>query len=193
MGELVLFESLSLDGVMQAPGRADEDTRDGFAHGGWVGAYADPDQGRLAAESMATTEALLFGRRTYEDFYRVWPGRTDNPFTEVLNNAPKYVASRTLTDPLPWQNSTLLTGDAMTAVGDLKARLARNVVVLGCGDLAGQLLQHGLVDQMILMICPLTLGGGRRLFPTDGRLSRFTLRSATTSAAGVIMATYRVD
>ena len=191
MGELVLFDSLSLDGVMQAPGRADEDTRDGFAHGGWAGAYADPDQGRMAGESMATTEALLFGRRTYEDFYQVWPHRTDNPFTEVLNRTPKYVASRTLTEPLPWENSTRLTGDAMAAVRDLKTRLERNVVVLGSGDLAGQLLAHGLVDHLVLMIHPLTLGGGRRLFPADGALNRFALEGTTTSSKGVIMATYR--
>jgi dihydrofolate reductase len=191
MGELVLFESVSLDGVMQAPGRADEDTRDGFAHGGWAGPYADADQGRMAGESMATTEALLFGRRTYEDFHAVWPHRVGNPFTEVLNNSPKYVASRTLAEPLPWQNSTLLAGDAMVAVADLKRRLAKNIVVLGSGDLARSLLAAGLVDHIVLMIHPLTLGRGRRLFAADGSLTRFALAATSTSSIGVIMASYR--
>src|SRR4051794_11197520 len=188
MGELVLFESVSLDGVMQAPGRPDEDTRDGFAHGGWAVPYADADQGRMAGENMATTEALLLGRRTYEDFFQVWPKRTDNPYTEVLNNAPKYVASRTLTEPLPWQNSTLLAGDVMTSVASLKKRLAKNIVVLGSGDLARSLLAAGLVDQVILMIHPIVLGGGRRLFASDGEVAKFGLESTRTGSTGVVMA-----
>src|ERR1043166_7321945 len=107
MSKVVVNISLQLDCVMQAPGRPDEDTRDGFAHGGWAGPYASPEQGRAATEGGATTGGLLFGRRTYEDFYQVWPHRTDNPFTDILNNTPKYVVSRTLTEPLPWVNSTL--------------------------------------------------------------------------------------
>jgi dihydrofolate reductase len=100
MSKVVVFESLSLDGVMQAPGRPDEDRRGGFEHGGWATTYADPVMGSAAAEGMAGTGGLLFGRRTYEDFYSVWPNRTDNPFTEVLNNTLKYGASRTLEEPL---------------------------------------------------------------------------------------------
>src|SRR5713226_6442008 len=100
MRKIVVFMSLTLDGVMQAPGRPDEDVRGGFEHGGWATPYSDPEMGRAAGESMATTEALLFGRRTYEDFYAVWANRTDNPFTEVLNNTKKYVASTTLREPL---------------------------------------------------------------------------------------------
>jgi dihydrofolate reductase len=188
MGELVLFESVSLDGVMQAPGRPDEDTRDGFAHGGWAVPYADADQGRMAGENMATTEALLLGRRTYEDFFQVWPKRTDNPYTEVLNNAPKYVASRTLTEPLPWQNSTLLAGDVMASVASLKERSAKNIVVLGSGDLARSLLAAGLVDRMVLMIHPIVLGNGRRLFGGPGK---FTLESSRTGSTGVVMSVYR--
>src|SRR3981189_1270259 len=112
MSKIVVFELMSLDRVMQAPGRTDEGGRDGFEHGGWAAPYADPVMGKAAGESMATTGALLFGRRTYEDFYSVWPKRTDgNPFTAVLNSTRKYVASTTLEEPLPWVNSTLLKGD----------------------------------------------------------------------------------
>ena len=110
MSRIVVMENLSLDGVMQAPGRADEDRRGGFAHGGWALPYQDAVKGKVMAGGMASVGPLLFGRRTYEDFFKVWPNRTDNPFTAVLDNAQKYVASTTLTEPLPWQNSTLLAG-----------------------------------------------------------------------------------
>ncbi len=120
MSKVIVNMSLTLDGVMQAPGRPDEDTREGFKHGGWALPYFDPVMGSGAAEGMAKMPALLFGRRTYEDFFAVWPKRTDNPFTEVLNNSEKYVASTTLKEPLPWSNSTLLAGDAAAAVAVLK-------------------------------------------------------------------------
>src|ERR1700686_5711087 len=127
MRRIVVFMSLSLDGVMQAPGRPDEDRRGGFEHGGWATPYADSVLGSVAGESMAYTGALLFGRRTYEDFYAVWPNRTDNPFTAVLNNTPKYVASTTLEEPLPWSNSTLLKGDVAAAVATLKAQAVKDL------------------------------------------------------------------
>src|SRR3990170_4762375 len=117
---IVVFESVTLDGVMQAPGRPDEDTRGGFAYGGWAAPYADEMMGRQAAEGMATTEGILIGRRTYEDFYGFWPKQPDNPFTEALNNLQKYVVSRTLKEPLAWANSTLLRGDPAEAVARLK-------------------------------------------------------------------------
>ena len=113
MGRVVVFMSLTLDGVMQSPGRPDEDTRGGFEHGGWGVRYADSVSGSMVGRYAGTTEGLLLGRRTYEDFFQVWPKRTDNPFTEALNHAQKYVASRTLSEPLPWVNSTLLKGDAL--------------------------------------------------------------------------------
>jgi dihydrofolate reductase len=164
--KVVAFISLTLDGVMQAPGRPDEDRRGGFEHGGWATPYADSVLGRVAAESMAYTGALLFGRRTYEDFYAVWPKRTDNPFTEVLNNTQKYVASTTLKEPLTWRNSTLLKGDATEAVAELKAH-GGNLVVLGSGALLQSLMRRDLIDQYVLLIHPLVLGSGRRLF-NDG-------------------------
>jgi dihydrofolate reductase len=182
--------NLTLDGVMQAPGRPDEDLRGGFAHGGWATAYADPVMGRVAAESMATTGALLFGRRTYEDFYAVWPNRQNNPFTEVLNNTRKYVASTTLAEPLPWSNSTLLKGDAAEAVAELKAQPGKDIVVLGSGALLQSLMRHNLVDEYVLQIHPLVFGSGSRLF-TDGLFATLRLIDTKTTTTGVLVVTYQ--
>jgi dihydrofolate reductase len=115
MGKVVVFTSLTLDGVMQAPGRPDEDRRGGFDRGGWAQPYNDPVMGRVAAEGMAQ-EVSLLGRRTYEDCFSFWPKQPDNPFTEALDNTRKYVASTSMEEPLPWRNSTLLKGDAADAV-----------------------------------------------------------------------------
>ena len=190
MTRLVVFMNLTLDGVMQAPGRPDEDVRGGFAHGGWAIPYADPTMGKVAAESMATTGALLFGRRTYEDFYAVWPNRKDNPFTEVLNNTKKYVASTTLKEPLPWSNSTLLKGDAAKAVAELKAQPGKDIVVLGSGALLQSLMLHQLIDEYVLQIHPLVLGSGSRLF-NDGPFATLRLVGTTTTTTGVVIATYQ--
>jgi dihydrofolate reductase len=191
MSKIVVFELVSLDGVMQAPGRPGEDGRGGFEHGGWAAPYADPVMGKAAGESMATTGALLFGRRTYEDFYTVWPKRTDNPFTEVLNNTQKYVASTTLMEPLPWINSTLLKGDAALAVAKLRAKPGKDIVVLGSGDLVKSLMRHNLVDEYVLQIHPLLLGSGRHLFSDGGLLAALQLVDSKTTTTGVVMATYR--
>jgi dihydrofolate reductase len=190
MTRVVVFMNLTLDGVMQAPGRPDEDVRGGFAHGGWATTYADPAMGRVAAESMATTGALLFGRRTYEDFYAVWPHRKNNPFTEVLNNTRKYVASTTLEEPLPWSNSTLLKGDAAKAVAELKAQPGKDIVVLGSGALLKSLMPHNLIDEYVLQIHPLVLGSGSRLF-VDGSFATLRLVGTTTTTTGVVIATYQ--
>jgi dihydrofolate reductase len=191
MSKIVVFELVSLDGVMQAPGRPGEDGRGGFKHGGWAAPYADPVMGKAAGESMATTGALLFGRRTYEDFYTVWPKRTDNPFTEVLNNTQKYVASTTLMEPLPWINSTLLKGDAALAVAKLREKPGKDIVVLGSGDLVKSLMRHNLVDEYVLQIHPLLLGSGRHLFSDGGLLAALQLVDSKTTTTGVVMATYR--
>jgi len=190
MRNIVVFESVTLDGVMQAPGRPDEDRRGGFQHGGWGARYTDPTLTKLATEGMATTDAMLFGRRTYEDFYTVWPHRTDNPFTEVLNNTQKYVASTTLKEPLPWSNSTLLKGDVPAAVAALKAMPGKDIVVLGSGVLVQTLMQHNLVDRYILLIHPLVLATGRRLFADGGALATLRLIEARRSTTGVVIATY---
>ena len=191
MRKIVVFMNLTLDGVMQAPGRPDEDRRGGFEHGGWALTYADAVMGKVAGESMAGTGGILLGRRTYEDFYSVWPNRTDNPFTEVLNNTPKFVASRTLKEPLPWMNSTLLKGDAAEAVAGLKEQPGKDIVVLGSGDLLQSLMPCNLIDDYVLQIHPLILGSGRRLF-ADGD-SRVALRlvDTTTTSTGVMIATYQ--
>src|SRR5437764_1603158 len=141
MSKVVVFTNLTLDGVMQAPGRPDEDRRGGFEHGGWATPYAAMAE---AGESTATTSALLLGRRTYEDFYAVWPNRTDNPYTAVLNNTQKYVASTTLREPLPWQNSTLLKGDVVEAVARVKQQSDKDFVILGSGELIQSLMRHDL-------------------------------------------------
>src|ERR1700694_3652903 len=168
MSKIVAFTSVTLDGVMQAPGRPDEDRRGGFEHGGWAIPYADSVMGTVSAESGASSGALLFGRRTYEDFYGVWPKRTDdNPFTAVLNNTQKYVASTTLREPLPWSNSTLLTGDAAGAVARLKEQPGKDFVILGSGELVKSLMKSNLIDEYVLQIHPLVLGAGRRLFTDD--------------------------
>jgi dihydrofolate reductase len=190
MRKIVVFNSLTLDGVMQAPGRPDEDRRGGFEHGGWATSYADPVMARVAGEGMATGGGLLFGRRTYEDFYSVWPNRTDNPFTDVLNKSPKYVASSTLVEPLPWSNSTLLKGDVPEAVARLKEDSGGDLVILGSGELIRTLMPRKLIDTYILLIHPLVLGSGRRLFGDGGSSARFKLVDSKATTTGVVIATY---
>ncbi len=187
MSKVVVFTNLTLDGVMQAPGRPDEDRRGGFEHGGWAMPYATME---AAEESMAYTGALLLGRRTYEDFYTVWPNRTDNPFTAVLNNTQKYVASTTLEEPLPWINSTLLKGDAAEAVARLKEEPGKDLVVLGSGELVQSLMRRNLVDEYVLLIHPLVLGSGRRLFTDGGAFAALRLVATKTTTTGVVIATY---
>jgi dihydrofolate reductase len=191
-GRVVVFEHVTLDGVMQAPGRPDEDRRGGFEHGGWATLW-DPVIGGVAEASMGATEALLLGRRTYEDFHSYWPNQTDNPFTEVLTNTQKYVASRTLQEPLPWANSTLLDGDAADSVARLKGQLAADLVVLGSGDLVQTLVRHALVDEYVLLIHPLVLGSGRRLFDDIGAAATLRLVDAKTSPSGVLITTYQPE
>jgi dihydrofolate reductase len=191
MARLIVNTSLTLDGVMQAPGRPDEDTRGGFTHGGWATAYFHPMMAPDMSGGMAALPGLLFGRRTYEDFYKVWPPQKGNFFTELMNNAPKYVASRTLQEPLPWMNSTLLPGEAADTVAALKASSDRDLVILGSGVLVQSLMKQGLVDELMLSIHPLVLGTGRRLFPDGGAFARISLVSSKATPTGVVMATYK--
>jgi dihydrofolate reductase len=191
MSRIVVINNVTLDGVMQAPGRPDEDTRDGFAHGGWAAPYGDEVMGRVMGERMARPGALLLGRRTYEDFASFWPKQTDNPFTPVLNERVKYVASTTLREPLPWTNSKLLRGDAAQAVAELKEQGDDDLAVLGSGELIRSLLQHDLIDEYVLTIHPLVLGAGRRLFPDDGTTAKLRLVDSTPTTTGVLIATYQ--
>jgi dihydrofolate reductase len=191
MSKLVVVNNVTLDGVMQAPGRSDEDPRGGFTHGGWAIPYNDAVMGQAMGEGMAQSGSLLFGRRTYEDFYSVWPNRTDNPFTPVLNNAQKYVVSTTLAEPLPWSNSTLISGDVAGTVAQLKSQPGKDIVILGSGELIKSLTQHRLIDQFTLLIHPLVLGTGRRLFPDGIPYAALQLANSVTTTTGVIIATYR--
>jgi dihydrofolate reductase len=189
MSYLVVLNHLTLDGVMQAPGRPDEDQRGGFAHGGW--ARPRGDSVAAAFGGIGEVGGLLLGRRTYQDFYSFWPNQTDNPFTEVLNNTQKYVASTTLAEPLPWSNSTLLAGDAVAAVARLKQQLDKDLLIMGSGELIQSLMRRNLVDTYILLIHPLILGAGRRLFAEGGPTTALELVDSKATASGVLIATFR--
>jgi dihydrofolate reductase len=189
MADVVVINHVTLDGVMQAPARPDEDTRDGFAHGGWAIPRNDPLMPAKIGERMGGDHAFLFGRRTYEDFYDVWPKQAENPFSDALTNTSKYVASRTLTEPLPWGNSTLLSGDAATSVAELKQRTAGKLVIFGSGELIATLIDADLIDEYLLMIHPVVLGEGHRLF-TAGKHTELRLIDTVATTTGVLIATY---
>ena len=191
MRRLIINTSLSLDGVMQAPRRPDEDVRGGFRHGGWTLPFADEVMARVMGEGMANSGPLVLGRRTYEDFYSVWPKRKGNPITDVLNNSQKYVASTTLEEPLPWCNSTLLKGDTAEAITELKAQPGKDIVVIGSGKLARSLIRHNLVDMFVLSIYPVVLGTGQRLFEDGNSFASLRLLDSVTTTTGVIIATYQ--
>ncbi len=191
---IVLSDFMSLDGVVQAPGGAEEDTEGGFAHGGWSMPYFDPGTMGSAIDTLlSATDALLFGRRTWQAMAAAWPGRAGDPFADRMNALPKYVASRTLGDgDLTWSGSVLLPADdAIGAVRDLRSRDGDVVQVMGSASLAAQLVEHDLVDGYRLMVEPVLLGGGKRVFPADGRPRPLELVSATTAGTGVLVCTYR--
>ena len=191
---IILSDFMSLDGVVQAPGGREEDTDGGFQHGGWSMRFFDPEaMGRTIDEVMQTTEPLLFCRRTWQTMAAAWPGRAGDPFADRMNEIPKYVASRTLKQvDLSWNNSTLLPADdAIGAIGELRQREGGGIQVMGSASLASQLINSGLVDEFRLMIEPIVLGGGKRLFPEDRRARTLELVSASTSSTGVLICAYR--
>lgn len=191
---IVISEFMSLDGVVQAPGGPQEDTDGGFAHGGWSMPYFDEDtMGAVFDEVVAAADALLFGRRTWQTMAAAWPGRAGDPFADRMNELPKYVASRTLgQDDLTWNNSTLLPADdVLGAVGRLRGEDGRDVVLMGSPTLARALISGALVDEYRLMIEPVLLGGGKRIFPDDGQSKGLELVSTSTSNTGVHICTYR--
>jgi dihydrofolate reductase len=188
---VVVINHMTLDGVMQAPGRADEDTRDGFEHGGWSAPYGDAVMGEAMSARLAQSGGLVLGRRTYEDLLSYWNTQTDSPFTEALNSAAKYVASTVLGEPLPWPNSTLLEGDAARRVAELKEQPGKDLHILGSGALIRTLMAQDLIDEYMVMIHPLVLGTGRQLFADGGALASLHLIDATTTTTGVVIATYR--
>ncbi|HEY3548676.1 MAG TPA: dihydrofolate reductase family protein [Propionicimonas sp.] len=189
---VVVINHVSLDGVMQGPGRPDEDTRGGFVHGGWAPQASDPAMGAAMGERMGEGFSWLFGRRTYDDLLSHW-NAVGGPFKDGLNGPLKYVASSRADAALPWPSSRLLTGDVPALVGELRDTSPGNLVIMGSGELVRSLLPRGLVDELLLMVHPVVLGSGTRLFGADDEARRFRLVGCTPTGTGVLMATYRPD
>ena len=190
---IVLSQFMSLDGVVQAPGGKEEDTDGGFQHGGWSFRWFDPDaMGPAIDEAMQSTEALLFGRRTWRVMADAWPGRAGDPFADRMNEIRKYVASRTLREgDMEWNSELLPADDALGAIRGLREQGSADVQVMGSASLARQLVEHDLVDEYRLMLEPVILGGGKRIFPEDGTMRPLELVSTSTSGTGVHIARYR--
>jgi dihydrofolate reductase len=193
MRKVIVNEFMSLDGVAQAPGGADEDTSGGFAYGGWHMRYAGDELAqRWVLASIVEAGGFLLGRRTYDIFAGYWPTAPEEVqvIAEPLNNKPKYVASTTLTEPLEWQNSSLIDGDVAAAVAALKQDDAGDLHVIGSTELVRTLIEHDLVDEFRLMIDPVLLGGGKRIFRDDGSLRPLRLVDGQITSTGAILATY---
>jgi dihydrofolate reductase len=192
MRKVIADEWMTLDGVIQAPGQEDEDTTGGFQHGGWHVGYFDDLAQRWVVDSLVTAGGFLLGRRTYEIFAAYWPNASEEQqvLAEPLNTKPKYVASRTLTEPLEWQNSTVLQGDVAQAVAALKQADGEDLHVIGSSELVQTLFEHGLVDEFRVMIDPVVVGGGKRLFRDDGALRPLRLVDSQVTTTGVIIAAY---
>lgn len=191
---IVLIDFMSLDGVVQAPGGPDDDADGGFAHGGWSMRSFDTEvMGAAIDEGMRETDALLFGRRTWQGMAAAWPDRAGDQFADRMNSITKYVASRTLGQgDLTWNNSHLLPpDDALGAVRDLRAKDGGAIQVWGSSNLARQLVENDLVDEYRLMIQPVLLGGGKRIFPEDGVMRSLDLASSTVSKTGVLVCCYK--
>jgi dihydrofolate reductase len=188
MGKVVVMNSVTLDGVMQGPGRPDEDTRDGFAHGGWAVPYGDDAMVAKMGERMGEDRAFLFGRRTYEQLLETWNAR-GGPFKDALNDTHKFVASSNPATKLEWPNSTLLHGDVPAAVAERKRATDTNLVIMGSGVLIASLMAADVIDEYLVMIAPVVLGAGRRLFP-EGVRATLRLTACDSTSRGVLLATY---
>jgi dihydrofolate reductase len=192
MRTLIVNEWMTLDGVVQAPGQPDEDRSGGFAHGGWHMPYFDDLSRAWVVEGYAEAGGFLFGRRTYELLASYWPQASEEEqvIAEPLNTLPKYVASTTLTEPLEWEHATLLKGDVAEAVAALKQEDGKTLNVIGSTQLVHTLIEHDLVDQYRVMMDPLVVGGGKRLFPDDGVARPLRLVESQVTSTGAIIATY---
>jgi dihydrofolate reductase len=190
--KLIVNEWMTLDGVVQAPGQADEDTSGGFRHGGWHMPYFDDLSRNWVVEGYAAAGGFVFGRRTYELLASYWPhaSEEEQPIAEPLNTLPKYVASTTLAEPLEWEHATLLRGDVADAVTALKQEDGKDLHLVGSTQLARRLIEHGLVDEFRVMVDPLAVGGGKRLFPDDGVSRPLRLVDSQVTTTGAIVATY---
>lgn len=190
MATISVFQSITLDGVMQGPGRPDEDTREGFTHGGWADGYQDEVSMQFAGEGMSRTGAMLFGHRTYDDLLHHWTTTPEpNPFADVLVGSPKYVVSRSADTELTYPNSTLLAGDAVDRVRSLKGEVDGTLMIMGSGALIRSLYAAGLIDEYILHIFPIVLGSGATLF-AKGTRTNLTLTRSVATTTGVIIAQY---
>jgi dihydrofolate reductase len=192
MRKVIVNEFMSLDGVVQAPGGADEDPSGGFEHGGWHLGYFDDVSRKWVLDSIVEAGGFLLGRRTWEIFAAYWPNASEEEqvIADPLNTKPKYVASRTLSDPLEWQGSTVLRGDVAEAVAALKQQDGGDVHVIGSAELVRSLFEHDLVDELRLMIDPLLLGGGKGIFRVDGARRPLRLLDGEVTSTGAILATY---
>jgi dihydrofolate reductase len=192
MRKVIVNDFMTLDGVVQAPGAPDEDTSGGFRHGGWHLRYFDDAFAKWAIRNLTSAGGFLLGRRTYEGFAAHWPNASEEEqvIARPLNERPKYVASTTLTEPLEWQNSTLLRGEVAEAVATLKEQDGDDLYAIGSIQLVKTLIEHGLVDEYRVTIDPVAVGGGKRLFPDDGELRSFRLLESEVTATGMILATY---
>ena len=191
---IVISEFISLDGVVQAPGGRKEDTDGGFEHGGWSMRFFDPDvMGSSVNEVAKRTDALLYGRRTYQVMAGAWPGRAGDPFADWMNSVEKHVVSNTLSEAdANWGPTSLIRGTDLTAaVTALRERQGRDVNVMGSAQLVRALFEADVVDELNLMIEPIVLGGGKSIFPTDGAARPFELVSATTAKTGVQVCRYQ--
>ena len=191
---VVVSEFMSLDGVVQAPGGPEEDTSGGFRHGGWSGQFFDPDvMGQVIGEFAQRNGALLQGRRTYQVSAAAWPERSGDPFTDWINSTQKYVVSDTLSEAdLTWKPTTIIRGaDLVREVSALRNRPGGDIYIYGSLSVVRALLVAQLVDELVLFIEPITLGGGKTLFPTDGEARKFALRSAQTTKTGVQVCRYQ--
>jgi dihydrofolate reductase len=193
MAKLAVIEFVTLDGVMQGLGSADEDREGGFAYGGWSAPYGDEVFGQTAAEGLAATTAYLFGRRTYQHMAAHWPAEPDtNPIAAHLNATPKFVVTRTLKN-LDWAGSQLLGGDVAASVNDLKQHEDGTIAVLGSGVLVQTLVEHDLIDEYRLFVHPLVLGTGKRLFRQVPRPVRLRLTGCTPTTTGVLLLSYQPE
>ena len=190
--QLIVTTFISVDGVYQGPGGPDEDRSGGFDRGGWLVPHFDEATGNFMDEVFQDVDAFLLGRRTYDIFAASWPNATDpnDPVAKSLNTLPKYVASSTLTNP-QWNNTTVLDGDLASAVQGLKERDGRELQVHGSGRLVQFLLANDLVDRLNLLVFPVIVGGGRRLFPDSGIANGLTLDESRTTPSGVVILVYR--
>jgi dihydrofolate reductase len=191
MGKVVVMNTVTLDGVMQGPGRPDEDTRGGFAYGGWAVPYGDDAMVAKMGERMGEDRAFLFGRHTYEQLLETWNAR-GGPFKDALNHTQKFVASGNPATKLEWPNSTLLHGDVPAAVAELKEQSPTNLVIMGSGVLIASLMAADVIDEYLVMTAPVVLGTGRRLFP-EGAHATLRLTESVATSTGMLLATYEPE